>query len=61
VADAGDLVMFPICSCLPPLAIREEQEVVERFGEAWERYARKTPRFIPRLQRLPTNLLPDKS
>jgi protein-S-isoprenylcysteine O-methyltransferase Ste14 len=46
------LVMFPILLVVyRRLAIREEREVAARFGEEWERYARETPRFVPRLQR----------
>lgn len=46
------LVMFPILLAVyRRLAIREEREVARRFAEAWERYARETPRFVPRLQR----------
>ena len=46
------LVMFPILLVVyRRLAIREEAEVAARFGEAWDRYAARTPRFVPRLQR----------
>jgi len=56
------LVMFPILLLVyRRLAIREERDVAERFGEVWERYARETPRFIPRLHRPPSPVLPDKS
>lgn len=45
------LVMFPILVLLyRRLAIREEREVAERFGEAWERYAAQTGRLLPRLR-----------
>lgn len=45
------LVMFPILVLVyRRLAIREEREVAERFGEAWERYAAQTPRLLPRLR-----------
>ena len=45
------LVMFPVLVLVyRRLAIREEQEVAERFGEAWERYAATTPRLLPRLR-----------
>jgi protein-S-isoprenylcysteine O-methyltransferase Ste14 len=48
------LVMFPILVLVyRRLAIREEREVEARFGEAWERYARATPRFVPRFQHPP--------
>ena len=43
------LVMFPVLMYLyRRLALREEQDVRERFGDAWERYASGLPRFIPR-------------
>jgi protein-S-isoprenylcysteine O-methyltransferase Ste14 len=55
------LVIFPILVLVyRRLAIREEREVAERFGAAWEGYARATPRFVPRLQRPPSPALPDK-
>ena len=55
------LVMFPILLLVyRQLAIREEREAAERFGEAWTRYASRTPRFVPRLQRPPSPALPDK-
>jgi protein-S-isoprenylcysteine O-methyltransferase Ste14 len=42
------LVMFPILLVVyRRLAIREEREVGDRFGETWERYAAATPRFLP--------------
>lgn len=43
------LVMFPVLLYVyKRLAIREEREVRERFGDAWDRYADGLPRFIPR-------------
>lgn len=55
------LVMFPVLLLVyRRLAIREEREVAERFGEAWERYARETPRFLPRGRRLASSSLPDR-
>jgi len=46
------LVMFPILLVVyRRLAIREEAEVAAHFSEAWDRYAARTPRFVPRLQR----------
>jgi protein-S-isoprenylcysteine O-methyltransferase Ste14 len=33
------------------LARREEREVFEEFGEEYERYAARTPGFLPRLGR----------
>ena len=54
------LVMFPVLMLVyRRLAIREECEVAERFGAEWERYARATPRFVPRLQRA-APAVPDK-
>ena len=44
------LVMFPILVVVyVRLAHREEREVHAEFGEAWDRYAARTPGFIPRL------------
>lgn len=55
------LVMFPILLLVyRRLAIREEREVAKRFGEAWGRYASKTPRFFPHFQRPPSPALPEK-
>jgi protein-S-isoprenylcysteine O-methyltransferase Ste14 len=45
------LVMFPILVwAYVRLALREEREVLEEFGEQYIRYAVNTPRFIPRLR-----------
>ena len=45
------LVMFPILVWLyRRLARREEKEALEMFGELYERYAEKTPRFIPQFR-----------
>ncbi|MEJ5898358.1 MULTISPECIES: isoprenylcysteine carboxylmethyltransferase family protein [unclassified Aquabacterium] len=45
------LIMFPILLAMyGRLAITEEAEMRARFGDEFERYAQKTPRFIPRLQ-----------
>ena len=42
------LVMFPaLLYFYRRLAIREEEEVRERFGPAWDSYAAGLPRFIP--------------
>ena len=55
------LAMFPILLLVyRRLAIREEREVVQRFGAAWRRYASRTPRFVPRLQPPPSPAQPDK-
>ena len=43
------LLMFPVLLYVyRRLAIREEREVAAEFGQVWERYATKTPRFLPR-------------
>lgn len=43
------LLMFPVLVAVyRALAIREEREIRERFGSAWDAYAASTPRFIPR-------------
>jgi protein-S-isoprenylcysteine O-methyltransferase Ste14 len=44
------LVMFPILLFVyRRLAIREEREVRAQFGAAWDEYAARLPRFVPRL------------
>jgi len=44
------LVMFPILVFMyVRLALAEEGEVREAFGAEYERYAARTPRFVPRL------------
>jgi protein-S-isoprenylcysteine O-methyltransferase Ste14 len=46
------LVMFPILLVVyRRLAIREEREVREHFGDEWDAYAGLKPRFIPRFHR----------
>lgn len=46
------LVMFPILAVVyVRLARREEREVAEALGDAWERWAAVTPRFFPRFRR----------
>lgn len=43
------LIMFPVLvSMYYRLALREERESREAFGEAWDEYAARTPRFFPR-------------
>jgi len=43
-------VMFPVLVFVYyRLAKREESEIVKQFGEAYRRYAEKTPMFIPKL------------
>ena len=44
------LVMFPVLVFMyVKLAMQEEHEAEERFGQAWRDYAARTPRFIPKL------------
>jgi methanethiol S-methyltransferase len=46
------LLMFPILvTVYVRLARREEQEVAAEFGETWDRYAARTPPFVPALRR----------
>ena len=41
--------MFPVLVTMyVKLAYREEREVRTTFGEPWDRYATRTPAFIPR-------------
>jgi protein-S-isoprenylcysteine O-methyltransferase Ste14 len=48
------LLMFPILVVMyVRLARREEREVQAEFGEAYARYAAKTPAFFPRLRHTP--------
>ena len=43
------LLMFPVLALVyTRLAVSEEREVRKRFGAAWDAYAARTPRFIPR-------------
>jgi protein-S-isoprenylcysteine O-methyltransferase Ste14 len=43
------LAMFPVLVFMyVRLALREEREAERQFGEAWLRYAARTPRFVPR-------------
>lgn len=43
------LLMFPVLAVMyARLALREERDVREQFGEEWDRYAVQTPRFLPR-------------
>jgi protein-S-isoprenylcysteine O-methyltransferase Ste14 len=50
------LLMFPILLVMyGRLAIAEEAEMRARFGAAWERYAAKTPRFLPAWHSLATS------
>jgi protein-S-isoprenylcysteine O-methyltransferase Ste14 len=46
------LAMFPVLAAMyVRLARREEREALVQFGEAYARYARRTPAFLPRLRR----------
>ena len=48
------LIMFPILVTMyVRLARREEREVRVEFGEAYARYAAKTPAFFSHLRRMP--------
>jgi protein-S-isoprenylcysteine O-methyltransferase Ste14 len=48
------LIMFPaLLYVYRHLAVREEREVRAAFGPAWDAYAERTPRFLPRRQREP--------
>lgn len=47
--------MFPILLVVyVRLALREEREVAEEFGEVWSLYARDTPRWVPRWRPKPS-------
>jgi methanethiol S-methyltransferase len=47
------LVMFPILAWMyVRLARSEEREVMAEFGDAYRRYADRTPAFLPKLSRL---------
>ncbi|MEX3633528.1 isoprenylcysteine carboxylmethyltransferase family protein [Paraburkholderia sp. BR14320] len=44
------LVMFPVLVFMyVKLAMQEEHEAEEQFGQVWRDYAARTPRFIPKL------------
>lgn len=46
------LLMFPILLVMyAHPAIKEEAEMRAQFGDAFERYAQRTPRFLPHLSR----------
>lgn len=43
------LLMFPVLLWMyGRLAVQEEREMARQFGPAWQAYAARTPRFIPR-------------
>ena len=45
------LLMFPVLVLVyKRLATREEEETRARFGAAWDIYADRTPRFVPRIR-----------
>ena len=45
------LLMFPVLVTMyARLAITEERQVEQEFGQAWRDYVTRTPRFIPRLR-----------
>ena len=53
------LVMFPVLVAMyVRLAIREEAEARDVFGSEWERYAARTPRFVPRRRESSLDALP---
>jgi protein-S-isoprenylcysteine O-methyltransferase Ste14 len=44
------LVMFPVLFVMyARLAAKEESEMATRFGDDYQEYAKRTPRFIPRM------------
>lgn len=45
------LAMFPVLVWMySRLAVHEEREAARQFGDEWQTYAARTPRFIPRLR-----------
>ncbi len=53
------LAMFPILLVVyRRLAVREEREVRAQFGELYDGYAERTPRFLPHLRQLPPAVAP---
>lgn len=49
------LIMFPVLLLMYwRLALTEERQALEEFGEAYRSYSRATPRFIPNLRRSAT-------
>ena len=60
ILSAGALALFtnylavyllcPLaCLALYGITLMEERELVERFGQAYEQYQRRVPRFVPRM------------
>ena len=51
IAIGGFMLGLPIVYWLAMLAFIDEEErfLEERFGDEWQEYARRTPRFLPRL------------
>jgi protein-S-isoprenylcysteine O-methyltransferase Ste14 len=48
------VLMFPVLVVMYwRLALREEQEAENAFGDAYRRYAKRVPRFIPRKKSSP--------
>jgi protein-S-isoprenylcysteine O-methyltransferase Ste14 len=48
------VLMFPVLVVMyVRLAHREEREMSKQFGEAWQSYARQTPRWLPRVRTRP--------
>lgn len=51
------LAMFPVLLFMyVRLALREEHEAEREFGQAWQDYAARTPRFLPRIGVVPKSL-----
>lgn len=51
------LAMFPVLLFMyVRLALHEEREAEREFGQAWQHYAARTPRFLPRIGVVPKSL-----
>lgn len=49
---SGGYALFAVgVLALYVVVLMEERELAERFGEAWEEYAARVPRFVPRWQK----------
>ncbi|MDH3369164.1 MAG: isoprenylcysteine carboxylmethyltransferase family protein, partial [Gemmatimonadota bacterium] len=46
----GYVVVLVTVASMVPLVLLEERELRDRFGDAYDEYARRVPRFIPRWQ-----------